>query len=182
VRFAASKAGVVPKTIERWEKGGNARHDELLQLADAYGVNVETLWADYQPPVPESDGRDNLRQEQLNGEESEKTRAAAHHVMLDWYKERYEALAKELGATQLALASSFKILEAQHVPLGDRNAPLHEIATSHKQFQQDSQNKTACIDPQEKTRHAGLVPWSPSRRCNFVWEESFWTSALSNFD
>ena len=169
--FAAKRAGVSPKTIERYEKGKNARYDELEQIATAYGVNVETLWADYQPPVPESDGTDSLSQKHPATEGVEKDSAVYRAIL-----EQNKSLAEEQGVTQSALENFFEILEQQPIPPKKLDAELREIATSYKQFQQRLQNEADRIDPVEKARRAGIVQWSSSRRCNFVWEDSFWTS------
>jgi hypothetical protein len=47
-------------------------------------------------------------------------------------EEKHTHLAKELGVTQSALTSFFKILEQQRVPLEDLDAKLREIATHYK--------------------------------------------------
>ena len=49
--------------------------------------------------------------------------------------EEYARLAKELGVTQAALESFFKILEQQRVPPEDLDSKLREIAASYKRLQ-----------------------------------------------
>jgi tetratricopeptide (TPR) repeat protein len=46
--------------------------------------------------------------------------------------EQFQRLAHELGVTNSALTSFFKILEQQHVPLEDLDAKLREIATHYQ--------------------------------------------------
>ena len=46
--------------------------------------------------------------------------------------EQFQRLAEELGVTQAALTSFFKILEQQNVPLTDLDAKLREIATHYQ--------------------------------------------------
>jgi tetratricopeptide (TPR) repeat protein len=48
--------------------------------------------------------------------------------------EAYGALAGKLAVTEAALASFFKILEEQQVPLHDLDSKLREIATQHKEL------------------------------------------------
>ena len=49
--------------------------------------------------------------------------------------ESFQLLAKELGVTESALKSFFKILEQQHVAPEDLDSKLREVATSYKQLQ-----------------------------------------------
>ena len=53
--------------------------------------------------------------------------------------EEHARLAKELGVTQSALTSFFKILEQQHVPPEDLDSKLREVAASYKRLQNQLQ-------------------------------------------
>jgi hypothetical protein len=57
--------------------------------------------------------------------------------------EEHARLAKELGVTQSALASFFKILEQQHVPLENLDSTLRKIATSYKELYAQLQRFTS---------------------------------------
>ena len=61
-------------------------------------------------------------------------------------EEQHTRLAKELGVTQLALGSFFKILEQQQVAPGDLDSTLHDIAKRYKDLQ-DKLRAFASDDP-----------------------------------
>lgn len=57
--------------------------------------------------------------------------------------EAYSELAGKLAVTESALASFFKILEEQQVPLSDLDSKLREIAIHYKEFLRRSEMITS---------------------------------------
>src|SRR5688572_14626919 len=52
------RSGVSKRAVDRYEKGENALPRNLASIAEGLQIEVETLWADPEPPATEPDTND----------------------------------------------------------------------------------------------------------------------------